>query len=158
MASHARTRVLIDHDEIRRWAEERGAKPAHVVGTGDKDDIGILRLEFPGAPGAKDESLEPISWDDWFHKFDERRLALLVQDETARGQKSNFNKIISRDTAEALGEGGTKAIRSAPGSRQAASSKKASTRTASASSRTSSSSKKTAGRGREQGRSHRRAA
>jgi hypothetical protein len=158
MASRARTRVLIDHDEIRRWTEERGAKPAHVVGTGDKDDIGILRLEFPGAPGAKDESLDPISWDDWFHKFDERRLALLVQDETARGQKSNFNKIISRDTAEALGEGGTKAIRSAPGSRQAASSKKSSTRRASASSRASFSSKKTAGRGREQDRSHRRAA
>ncbi len=62
MASRERTGVLIDHD--RRWVEERGSKPAHVVGISDKDDIGTLRLEFPGAPGTKDESLDPISWDD----------------------------------------------------------------------------------------------
>jgi hypothetical protein len=86
-----------DHEVIRNWAEERGAKPAVVRGTGGKGDIGMLRLDFPGYGG--EESLEHISWDDWFSKFEERKLALVYQDETGKGVKSNFNKIISRDTA-----------------------------------------------------------
>ena len=117
MATRTSSKVTTDHEEIRRWAEERGAQPACVRGTGDEGDIGMLRLEFPGAPGAHDESLQPISWDDWFRKFDERGLALLYQDETARGQKSNFNKIIARETAEAREEGDTKASRHHPGRR-----------------------------------------
>jgi ferritin-like metal-binding protein YciE len=86
-----------DHEEIRRWAEERGGKPACVRGTGGKGDIGMLRIEFPGKPNAKDAKLQPISWDDFFEKFDERSLALVYQDKTARGQKSNFNKLVSRE-------------------------------------------------------------
>ncbi len=87
-----------DHDEIQKWAEERGGKPSHVKSTGSAEDIGILRLDFPGYSGA--DSLEPISWEQWFEKFDERNLALLYQEETAGGQKSNFNKIVSAETAE----------------------------------------------------------
>ena len=111
MASRAQSKVTTDHEEIRQWAEERGAEPACVRGTGNEGDIGMLRLEFPGAPGARDESLQPISWDDWFGKFDERGLALLFQDQTARGDSSNFNKIISRETAEAREEGDSKSSR-----------------------------------------------
>ncbi len=99
----ASSRVLTDHDEIRRWAEERGAKPARVKGTGGDGDVGIIRLDFPGYTG--EDTLEPISWDDWFRKFDESNLALIVQDTTARGQKSNFNKLVSRETLEELSEG-----------------------------------------------------
>jgi hypothetical protein len=58
----------------------------------------MIRIDFPGYSG--ETSLQPISWDDWFEKFDERGLALLVQATTARGQKSNFNKLVSRETAE----------------------------------------------------------
>jgi hypothetical protein len=87
-----------DHEEIKRWAEERKAKPACVRGTGGKGDIGMLRLDFPGYSGA--DSLEHIDWSDWFEKFDERKLALLFQEETAGGEKSNFNKLVSRETAE----------------------------------------------------------
>jgi len=89
---------MTDHEEIRQWAEERGGTPSCVRGTGNRGDIGMLRLDFPGYSGGK--SLQPISWDDWFEKFDERGLALLVQDRTSRGQKSNFNKLVSRETAE----------------------------------------------------------
>lgn len=59
----------------------------------------MIRLDFPGYSG--EQSLEPIEWDEWFQKFDESGLALLVQDETARGERSNFNKLVSRDTAKA---------------------------------------------------------
>src|SRR5205823_9430232 len=82
-----------NHDEIRRWAEERGGKPACVKGTGGKGDIGTLRIEFPGAPGANDDKLQPINWEQFFEKFDERGLALVYQDELASGGKSNFNKL-----------------------------------------------------------------
>jgi hypothetical protein len=96
MASH--NRVLTDHDEIRKWAEERGANPARVKGTGSEDDPGILRLDFPGYTG--EDTLEHISWEEWFKGFDQHRLALIVQDTTADGKRSNFNKLVSRDTVE----------------------------------------------------------
>jgi hypothetical protein len=94
----ASARPLTDHEEIRRWAEERGAKPTCVRGTGNNQDVGMIRLDFPGYSGQG--KLEEISWDEWLDKFDESGLALLVQDETARGQRSNFNKLVRRDTAE----------------------------------------------------------
>ena len=89
---------LTDREEIQQWAESRGAHPACVRGTGGKGDIGMLRLDFPGYTG--EDTLEQISWDDWFEKFDENHLALLVQDKTAAGQKSNFNKLVSRGSAK----------------------------------------------------------
>lgn len=90
-----------DHDQIRSWAEARGGKPACVKGTGGKSDIGMLRIDFPGYSGAK--SLQEISWDDFFEKFDERDLTLLYQDKTAGGKRSNFNKLVSRQTADESG-------------------------------------------------------
>ena len=98
------SRVLTDHDEIREWAEERGAKPACVQRTG-QGEIGMIRLEFPGAPNANDANLDEIGWEDFFGKFDESQLALLVQDELASGGKSNFNKLIGRETAAAAERG-----------------------------------------------------
>jgi hypothetical protein len=96
MASTSQT--LTDHEEIRRWAEERGAKPACVKGTGDKGDVGMIRLDFPGFSG--EQSLQEISWDEWFESFDENELALIVQERTAAGEKSNFNKLISRSGSD----------------------------------------------------------
>jgi hypothetical protein len=90
-------RPLTDHEEIRNWAEDRGGKPSCVRGTGGESDVGMIRIDFPGYSG--EGSLEEISWDEWFDKFDERNLALLVQDETAAGETSNFNKLVSRGTA-----------------------------------------------------------
>ncbi|MDB6083224.1 MAG: hypothetical protein JWN43_1105 [Gammaproteobacteria bacterium] len=92
------SKATTDHDEIRAWAEERGAKPACVKGTGGKNDIGILRLDFPGYTG--EDKLHEIPWEAWFKKFDERKLALVYQETTASGEKSNFNKLVSRDHTE----------------------------------------------------------
>jgi hypothetical protein len=98
MATKAVERVLTDHDEIRKWAEARGAKPACVKGTESEEGSCLLRLDFPGYTG--EESLQHISWDQWFRVFDMRNLALIVEDRTADGKPSNFNKLISRETAE----------------------------------------------------------
>jgi len=110
MASRAEANTTTNHEEIQRWAEERGGQPACVKGTGGEGDVGMLRLDFPGYSG--EESLQHISWDDWFEKFDERGLALLYQEQTAGGAQSNFNKLVSRETAEASGRGGKSRSRS----------------------------------------------
>lgn len=86
------TRSTIDHDEIRRFAEERDARPAVVRGTD------IIRLDFPGFSG--EESLEEIDWDDWFERFDDSNLALIYQEKLRSGQRSNFNKLVGRETID----------------------------------------------------------
>jgi hypothetical protein len=93
----ATAQPIIDHDQIRRWAEERDARPACVKGTGGRNDTGMIRLDFPGYSGKR--SLQPISWNEWFRQFDANHLALLVQETTARGETSNFNKLVARTSA-----------------------------------------------------------
>lgn len=91
------SKTTIDHDEIRRWAEERGGQPSDVKGTG-RDGTGILRIDFPGYSG--EGTLEPISWDEFFKKFEESNLAFVYQDVTSRGQRSNFNKLVARESVD----------------------------------------------------------
>ncbi|QBQ56463.1 hypothetical protein E3U44_05750 [Nitrosococcus wardiae] len=86
--------VLTDHEKIKKWAEERGGTPARVKGTGDTDDVGMIRIDFPGYSG--EQSLEGISWEQWFDKFEERELALVIEKQSPEGDKSRFNKLISR--------------------------------------------------------------
>jgi hypothetical protein len=61
---------------------------------GKPGEPAILRIDFPGFSGA--QSLEQISWEEFFDKFDEQNLAFLCQETTARGLRSNFNKLIKR--------------------------------------------------------------
>jgi hypothetical protein len=91
----SRSKTTTDHEEIKRWVDERDGKPATVKATHRKDDPGILRIDFPG--GAGEESLDPLSWEEWFDKFDESDLAFLYQEETAEGAESRFFKLVSRD-------------------------------------------------------------
>ena len=83
---------IVDHDEIRSWAEERGGRPARVKSTGNKGEGGILRFDFQ----EPDDRLEEISWDTFFEIFDDNNLALLEQDETSSGATSRFFKFVSR--------------------------------------------------------------
>jgi hypothetical protein len=98
MAKAAKTTT--DHEEIRRWAEAHEGHPAAVKGTGGEGDPGMLRLDFPGFSG--EGSLSPISWDEWFQAFDANNLALLYRPE------DRFNKLVSRETAQARGRGTAK--------------------------------------------------
>jgi hypothetical protein len=114
----AGAKITTDHDEIRNWAEERGGRPATVRSTHGqghgKGGTGIIRIEFPDAPNSKHDSLEEISWEEFFEKFDESDLALVYQEETAGGEKSNFNKLIGRETADAREHGVNHASRHRP--------------------------------------------
>ena len=89
------TNSTTDHEEIRKWVEKREGKPATVKGTGKKNDhTGILRIDFPGYSG--EDSLEEISWDEFFAKFDESGLQFLYQEKTSDGKESRFNKFVSK--------------------------------------------------------------
>jgi len=95
MSKHV-SQMTTDHETIRRWAEERGGKPAAVKRTHEPGkSTGIIRIDFPGYSG--ESSLEEISWDEFFEKFDDAKLALVYEEETADGQRSNFNKLVKRD-------------------------------------------------------------
>jgi hypothetical protein len=92
--TQSETRTTTDHDEIRRWVEEHGGKPAVVKGTRDSGGGGVLRVDFPG--GAGEEQLEHVSWDEWFEIFDRNNLAFLYQERKAGGEDSTFFKLVSR--------------------------------------------------------------
>jgi hypothetical protein len=90
----AEAKTTTDHDEIRRWVESRGGRPAHVAETGEAGDAGVLRIDFADP----DDRLEELSWDDWFEAFEESKLAFLYQEEG----DSRFNKLVARTNANGL--------------------------------------------------------
>jgi hypothetical protein len=92
------SRTTTDHKTIQKWVEEREGQPVTVRGTGSDQEAGVLRIDFPG--GAGEDRLEPISWEEFFEKFDEKGLAFLYQEETRDGEQSRFFKFVSREGSE----------------------------------------------------------
>jgi hypothetical protein len=93
----AEAKTTTDHEEIRRWVEARGGHPACVRGTGGKGDPGLLRIDYPGYSG--EETLEAISWEEFFDAFEKNDLAFLYQDEP----DSRFSKFIERGSSRQAG-------------------------------------------------------
>lgn len=92
------SKVTTNHDQIRRWVEERGGSPARVKGTAAKGTGGLLRIDYPGFSG--EETLEKISWEEFFSAFDQNQLAFLYQEKLESGETSRFSKLIDRESAE----------------------------------------------------------
>ncbi len=92
----AESKVTTDHQRIKQWVEERGGSPARVKDT-DKGKSGVLRIDYPGYAG--EDSLETITWEEFFQGFEENNLAFLYQDETKDGAESRFSKLIDRESA-----------------------------------------------------------
>jgi hypothetical protein len=85
-----------DHEEIRKWTEERGGIPAKIKNTGKDDDDGVLRIHFP-KNSDNDDRFEEISWVDFFENFEESKLDFLYQDKKTDGETSTFHKFVSRE-------------------------------------------------------------
>jgi hypothetical protein len=96
MAKTSESKRTDDHETIRKWAEERDARPSRVKSTASDGDTGILRMDFPGYSGA--DELEEISWDEFFDKFDQENLEFLYQEQTEKGEISRFNKFVNRQS------------------------------------------------------------
>jgi hypothetical protein len=88
----AESKTTTDHEEIRRWVEERGGEPSRVKGTN------LLRIDYPGFSG--EETLETIEWNEFFRVFDENNLVFLYQEKTKDGGKSRFSKFVDRDSVD----------------------------------------------------------
>ena len=84
------------HEVIRRWAEARNARPATAT-RGPEGEARTLRLDF----GEQTEGLEPMSWDEWFGRFDERNLVFLYQEQKSDGAQSNFWRLVSPEREDA---------------------------------------------------------
>ena len=120
-------RRTIDHETIRSWVERHGGHPARVRRTGQGDDPGILRIDFPGFSG--EDTLEEISWDEFFAAFEDNGLAFLFQEEG----ESRFNKLVARvagDDQDDEARGGARRSRSRSGRGRAAGTQKKTTKTA----------------------------
>ena len=90
--------ITIDPDTIRAWVEERGGEPMKKRGTGHSTmDPAILAVTFPGTD---DQSLEPLSWEDWLAQLDEQELAAVMQGEGA----DSMVKIVRKDRVVMSGE------------------------------------------------------
>ncbi|HEV2883837.1 MAG TPA: hypothetical protein VGW36_03210 [Pyrinomonadaceae bacterium] len=102
----AESKVTTNHDEIRQWVEERGGSPARVKGTDTKDGGGLLRIDYPGFSGK--DTLEKVTWEEFFATFESNNLAFLYQDEKKDGSESRFSKLIDRDNTEAKSKAASK--------------------------------------------------
>ena len=92
-----RSLVTTHHDVIRRWAEERNGVPATVPGTEHGDRLGVLRIDF----GGDSDSLERVSWDEWFATFDERKLNFIYQETRSDGRQSTFFRLENPEREDA---------------------------------------------------------
>ena len=98
MSSHS-SQTTTKLEDIKKWAEERDGKPAVVKATeNSKEGGGVLRINFPGYSG--EDTLEEISWEEWYKTFQERNLAFLYQEETAGGKESRFFKLVANEGAK----------------------------------------------------------
>jgi hypothetical protein len=93
-----KTEITTDHEHIKRWVEEHGGHPARVKGTAVQGSSGVLLIDYPGYSST--QTLEAISWDEFFKGFEENELAFLYEDEKQPGRQSHFSKLTNRDPAQ----------------------------------------------------------
>ncbi|MEO3774723.1 hypothetical protein [Micromonospora sp. B9E7] len=90
-----RSLITANHEVIQRWARDRGAKPATIAGTERDGRAGVLTFNIPGY--RESSRIREITWDEWFHTFDLRRLNLIYQEQLRDGRQSNFFRTESPD-------------------------------------------------------------
>ncbi len=96
-------KTTTDHAQVKQWVEERGGHPARIKGTDEKGSSGVLVIDYPDY--SRTQTLETISWQEFFEGFEENKLAFLYQDETNAGDDSRLSKLINRDSPEEKSRG-----------------------------------------------------
>ncbi len=86
------SKTTTNHQQIQDWVTERGGHPARVKGTERQGGSGVLRIDYPGYSG--EESLERVTWDEFFEGFEDNKLAFLYDED----DNSRFSKLVNRDT------------------------------------------------------------
>lgn len=91
---NGQTKVTTDHDEIRRWADERNGRPVSVKQDPLNPNGSTIQIDF--LYDKYDDNIEAISWDAFFESFEHEALALVYQTETEGGRLSRFGRIVRR--------------------------------------------------------------
>lgn len=86
--------ALVDHDDIRQWAEQRNAAPARVMPDADHPDADELTLSF--RQNREGGGVELLTWEEWLSRFENEGLALLVLDQERTGLRSMYFRLTSR--------------------------------------------------------------
>jgi hypothetical protein len=84
-----------DHDEIRAWIEKHNGRPAVLSDTTNDDIQGLLYIHF--GLGARKVGA-PISWEEFFDRFDEARVVFRYNDEVIRGMENESYSFVSNET------------------------------------------------------------
>ncbi|HEX8938781.1 MAG TPA: hypothetical protein VF763_01350 [Candidatus Limnocylindrales bacterium] len=83
-------------DVIRRWAEDRRAKPATTSTIREGERPRTLRFDFPAdGQDGRGSRLKPIDWEAWLGTFQDRDLVFLYQEHRRNGGDSNFFRLDS---------------------------------------------------------------
>jgi hypothetical protein len=96
-----RLRMTVDHAQIQEWVEERGGRPAIFNGEVIEDQDGVLRIDFHEHTAG--QTLEPISWQEFFEQFEQQGLAFVYQDETSGDVPSRYFRFTRRGTNDIAG-------------------------------------------------------
>jgi hypothetical protein len=92
------SRVTTGHEEIQSWVEEHGGFPVAVPDVEAVYQPGVLGIRFPGDDS--DDGRKEIPWEEFFKRFDARRLAFIYKDQPANG-RVEFAMLVHRDCAQA---------------------------------------------------------
>lgn len=90
---NGRIETTTDHETIRRWIEERGSTAARVIEPAG-DDPGSLAVV---PEGTDDESVEEITWEEFFRIFEEENLAFVYQTTRDDPNERWFCRFIDRE-------------------------------------------------------------
>ena len=88
------SRMTTDHEEIRKWVEEHGGRPAAISDTGGIDGPGILTIDFGDG-----SMVEPITWEEFFRNFEDKRLEFFYQDEPLDDEDARLFRFLVKDEA-----------------------------------------------------------
>ncbi len=72
-----------DHDEIRFWAEAHDAVPAEIQPLRFDGEPSVLYFLIGDAKAGTPE-IKPISWEDFFARFDLLGLSMVFDEQTPR--------------------------------------------------------------------------
>lgn len=65
-----------DHEEIRKWIEEKKGEPGIIRGISGSDGQGILTVVF----GPPTPDIQVISWQEFFDTFEDQQLRFRYED------------------------------------------------------------------------------
>lgn len=94
-------KTLINHQEIKDWAESKQGTPA-IIDAPDagSDKIG-LRLDFPGlndsALLARAKPSKTVTWNEFFEIFDSQKLAFVIDSQNRGSDWSSTYRFIKRE-------------------------------------------------------------